>query len=212
MMLLITQGSQAIQLIREMYSIGYRPSDLFVITTDERENESFKEFLSYYEIEYLIANSKNFNDQLSKLNPEFVISFSNPFIVSKENLLNAKYINFHPGILPYYKGSLSTVYSLINNEKYVGGTWHWMDEKVDCGPIIDKFKIEIDSSDTAFTLHHKIFKIAIDKLESILIKARSGFGIEQETDGKFYYNQFPDISNLSTDLQKRINYFPPKFT
>jgi methionyl-tRNA formyltransferase len=213
--LIITQGSQAIQLIRELYSLNINPHQIFVITVTDKFNLSFLEFLNYYNINYKITNLAEFNNDLSKKvdNKDLVISFSNPFIIKKEHLSKTTFINFHPGLLPKYRGSLSTVYSLINNEINVGGTWHYMIDKVDCGNIITKFSIKIEDSDTAFSLNHKIFKNSINLLGKVLKKLNKNYkGYQQNIEkGKFYFNIFPDISNLNIELQKKINYFPPKF-
>ena len=101
---------------------------------------------------------------------------------------------------------------MINNEKHVGGTWHYMTDKIDSGNVLHKFKIKIKEHDTAFSLNHKIFNKSIECLEQVLnmVKTKDK-GKPQTSKGKFYYNKFPDISKLNTDLQKRINYFPPNF-
>ncbi len=59
--LLIGQGSQSIQLVRELFSLGYRPDGIDVITIDDRKNLSFIEFLDYYEINKKYALADNFN-------------------------------------------------------------------------------------------------------------------------------------------------------
>ena len=97
-----------------------------VITVDEKSNLSFIEFLTYYELKYVICNKNNFIDEsysiIDNFSPKIVISFSNPFILSDKILsTKTKFINFHPGILPNYKGNLSTIHSMINKEKFVGG-------------------------------------------------------------------------------------------
>ena len=201
---LITQGSQAISLIRTLFSLGFKPNQISVFTTDEKRNKCFTEFLDYYKINYL-QKIPNVIDK------GLVISYSNSHKINIES--NATFINFHPGRLPYYKGSLSTIHSMINNEKYVGGTWHYMSNKIDHGNILYKFKIKIQNQDTAFSLNHKIFNESINCLYIVLNKIQSkDIGEVQKNEGKFYYNKFPDLSGLDKDLQKRINYFPPYYT
>lgn len=214
--LIIGQGSQTIQLIRELFSLGITPNNLTTITVSGDFNLSYIEFLNYYKIGYVICNFDNFKKQthsiITDFSPDIVISFSNPFIIPKEILfLKTKFVNFHPGILPNYKGSLSTVYSLINGERFVGGTWHYIDENVDTGNIIKVIKIASKNSNV-FTLNHKIFSLGIHCLGDIIEKVNNNYtGIPQKKRGKFYSNKFPDISKLDTELQKRILYFPPKF-
>ena len=42
---LITQGSQAISLVRTLFSLGYKPNQMLVFTDNEEKNNCFKEFL-----------------------------------------------------------------------------------------------------------------------------------------------------------------------
>lgn len=224
--LLITQGSQGIQLIREFYSLGIRPEDLTILTLNETgrnvinydfSNLSFLRFIQYYKIKFEFVSKLTFDDILNKhasLN-DVVISFSNPFIIKKDVLKKSTFINFHPGILPNYRGSLSTVWSMLNDESYVGGTWHYIEERVDTGNILSKHKIPITSTSTAFSLNHKIFSKGISEIGDVLEKVNNNDkGIKQEGKSKFYYNQFPSLSNESKfdeDLKRRVNYFPPSF-
>ena len=152
-LLIIGQGSQTIQLIRELYSLEYTPDQINVITINEKPNLNFLEFVKYYNLSYSIANKVNFDSIIDNLiknkTIDLVISFSNPFIINSKTLSTSPvFINFHPGILPNYKGSLSTVYSLINKEKYVGGTWHYISDKVDCGNILNVIKVSTTKNST----------------------------------------------------------------
>jgi methionyl-tRNA formyltransferase len=202
---LITQGSQAISLVRTLFSLGYKPDQILVFTDKDEKNNCFREFLTYYNIvHYLKINMSLIKDN------DLVISYSNLHKIKVNN--KATFINFHPGLLPKYKGSLSTVHSLINGEKKVGGTWHYMTNKIDCGNILYKFKIKIKKKDTAFSLNHKIFNKSLNCLKKVLNKVKlNNKGKVQKPKGKFYYNKFPDVSKLDNFLQKRITYFPPKF-
>lgn len=203
---LITQGSQAISLIRTLFSLGYKPNQMLVFTDKDEKNNCFREFLTYYNIvHYLKINMSLIKDG------DLVISYSNLHKIKVNS--KATFINFHPGLLPKYKGSLSTVHSLINSEKKVGGTWHYMTNKIDCGNILHLFKIKIKKKDTAFSLNHKIFNKSLNCLKKVLNKVKlNNKGKVQKPKGKFYHNKFPDVSKLDNFLQKRITYFPPKFT
>jgi methionyl-tRNA formyltransferase len=214
--IIIGQGSQTIQLVRELFSLEITPDNLKVITVNGDFNSCYIEFLSYYKIDYEICDKDNFKTQthslITNFSPDIVISFSNPFIIPEEILLlNTKFINFHPGILPKYKGNLSTVYSLVNNEPFVGGTWHYIDKGIDTGNIIKVIKTPSKNLNV-FTLNHKIFSLGIHCLDKIIEKVKNNYdGVTQKKRGIFYSNKFPDISELDVDLQNRISYFPPKF-
>lgn len=215
--LLICQGSQSIQLIRELFSIGYNPDQIDVITLNQDSNKSFKYFLDYYKISTSIASFKTIEKVFKKqfLKKYYlVVSFSNPFIIKGKILNKSKFINFHPGWLPNYRGSLSTVHSLINKEKFVGGSWHYLTKDVDKGNIILRNKIFINKNDTAFSLNHKIFSKGISCLKKVIKRIDQEYpGIKQNPDnGNFYYNKFPSLENISDkELIYKINYFPPNF-
>ena len=202
----ITQGSQGIQLIRKLFELGYKPEQILVFTDGEVKNQCFIEFIIYYKIEF----SFKINYQLIKDNA-LIISYSNSHKINTNQ--NFTFINFHPGLLPKYRGSLSTVHSMVNNEKVVGGTWHYMTDKIDHGNILNQFTINIKKDDTAFSLNHKIFNKSINHLSEVLHLVEIGNKgyIQNYNEGKFYYNKFPNITRLSTELQEKINYFPPKF-
>tara|TARA_Y100000385_G_scaffold216373_1_gene225331 strand:+ start:1200 stop:1823 length:624 start_codon:yes stop_codon:yes gene_type:complete len=203
-LVLITQGSQAISLIRMLFSLGYKPNQILVFTIKDKKNNCLQHFLDYYNIE----TKFKLNMSLVKDNA-LVISYSNVFKIDVN--YNAVFINFHPGLLPNYKGSLSTVYSLINGEQTVGGTWHYMTDKIDCGNILHQFEISVQDNDTSFSLNHKIFNESLNCLKIVLELVNLKVLGKKHKGGNFYYNKFPDISNLDVSLQEKIKYFPPNF-
>lgn len=210
--LLISQGSQAIQLIRELFALEIKPHEITVITFEIEANNSFIEFLNYYKIEKAIVNKDSFDKELKNRVElhELVISFSNPFIIKKDILDKSIFVNFHPGLLPKYRGSFSTVWSMINKEKIVGGTWHYIKKKVDTGNILLFTTVYVESTSTAFSLNHQIFSKGIQLTGQVLnLVKEKNTGTKQTGLANFYQNKFPDISSLDTELQKRIYYFPP---
>lgn len=76
-------------------------------------------------------------------------------ILSKEFVNSKSCFNFHPGILPKYRGAGTFSWVLINKEKECGITLYKMDALIDHGPIIDIRKFPITEKDTAYTLFRK---------------------------------------------------------
>ena len=73
--------------------------------------------------------------------------------ILKENYLKGKRsYNFHPGILPEYRGAGTFSWSIINNDKEVGITLHEIDSRIDGGNIINIEKFPCTKKDTAYTL------------------------------------------------------------
>ena len=63
--------------------------------------------------------------------------------------------NFHPGILPQYRGAGAFSWCILNGDDYCGVTLHELDVDIDTGPIIDTFVIVIEQDDTAESLFRK---------------------------------------------------------
>lgn len=79
-----------------------------------------------------------------------------------------KIINIHPALLPAFKGTHGIKDALEYGVKVTGPTVHFVDEKLDNGPIILQKAIEVKDEDTEETLlervhaeEHKIYPQAI---------------------------------------------------
>ena len=81
------------------------------------------------------------------ISPFFVKSFSN------------KILNIHPAILPAFKGTRSISRAFKYGCKVTGVTVHFIDEKVDHGPIILQETVEIKKGMSREKLEKKIHKL-----------------------------------------------------
>ncbi len=81
------------------------------------------------------------------ISPYFVKSFKN------------KILNIHPALLPCFKGATAIKDAYEYGCKVTGVTVHFVDEKVDHGPIILQEPLKIDSGLTLSKLEEKIHKI-----------------------------------------------------
>jgi methionyl-tRNA formyltransferase len=63
--------------------------------------------------------------------------------------------NFHPAVLPEYRGIGAYTWVILNGEKESGVTLHLMDGEIDHGPIIDIQRFPITDTDTAGTVYAK---------------------------------------------------------
>jgi phosphoribosylglycinamide formyltransferase-1 len=70
-----------------------------------------------------------------------------------------KILNIHPALLPSFKGTQAIKDALDYGVRVTGVTVHFVDEKVDHGPIILQQAIEIKDSDTEESLAHRIHEI-----------------------------------------------------
>lgn len=81
-------------------------------------------------------------------------------ILPKEYLAHLKgAYNFHPGILPEYRGAATFSWAIINGEKEVGVTLHKIDEGIDTGDIlaIRRFPIRDTAEETFRVFEEEVF-------------------------------------------------------
>ena len=80
-------------------------------------------------------------------------------------------INIHPALLPAFPGAHAVRETLADGVSVTGATVHFVDEKVDHGPIIYQEAVPVLSDDDEATLHariqeveHRIYPQVIDAL------------------------------------------------
>ena len=106
--------------------------------------------------------------QKSPDEPEFLQAFSTfapdiAFVCGFDKLIPPQlralprlgFINFHPSVLPDYRGGNAYFYMIANGETTAGVTAHFMDEHFDTGDIIYQERFELGTQETMGTLANK---------------------------------------------------------
>lgn len=150
----------------------------------------------------LFCEKENIKCTFSKINinnlpfkPDMICSIYYRYIIDKKiiNYCNGKIFNLHPSILPKYRGCNSLTWAMINGEKQVGFTYHYLREKVDGGNIILQKIIEIEEFDTQQTLYDRIMfesmKYFVDVIK-LLDKGYKG-NPQSISEDKFYKRGCP---------------------
>ena len=218
--LLATQSSQGLVAIRELFAGGIAPGNIHVALCAKDGNDSLLDFITYNKISFSFHESGiEFKDWLMSLEKShdvlLSISWKFRFCLEVIEYFSGKAINFHPGILPNYRGCFSTPWSIINDEKYVGFTYHYISENFDEGNILYQDKIEIRPKDTAHSLNYRLFQLGLSKLIDV-IGLIGQEGHSQVEGGDYYPNRLPfggvldeKWSNRQKNLFMRAMYFPP---
>lgn len=222
--ILATQGSQGVVALRELFALGYKPDDISVVicNADPRHNEPLISFLQFNDMKIQIASAGlDLDSHILKLNITsfLLLSISWKFLISEAliNKCNGSAINFHPGLLPQYRGCFSTSWSIINGESVVGYTYHLINQRFDEGPILFQEEIEILEFDTAHSLNYRIMQRGLSRLGEVIKSFQSGSKSHpQDQKGKYYPNQLPYKGEIdsSWDIATRNRfiraiYFPP---
>ena len=141
---------------------------------------------------YRDVNSKEVITEIKKIKPDLIISALFSQILKKEIISIPRFgvINIHPAFLPDYKGVSPIFWSLLNREKNVGVTVHYIDEGIDTGKIIYREKIKIDPSDTEDSLFYKCIKRGSVLLVSAVTDIKKG-RVKTISNPKGKYHSFP---------------------
>ncbi len=94
----------------------------------------------------------------------------------KSVLLNRyadRMVNMHLGLSPYYRGTATNFYPLLNEEpEYVGATIHLLDTGIDTGPILRHARPAITADDGPHTIGCKAIASGIEAMIAVLADLR----------------------------------------
>jgi len=93
-----------------------------------------------------------------------VLAFVTDF-VPKEMIALSTFggINYHPSLLPKYRGGSAINWAIIKGETETGVTIHQIDDGVDTGPIVLQQKVAIAPDDTVKTLYfQKLYPLGVE--------------------------------------------------
>ncbi|WP_367888804.1 formyltransferase family protein [Desulfoluna spongiiphila] len=147
---------------------------------------------SYFKInriKTLYIEDINSNSFLKKIKPDdygIITGFNQIF---KKNAINhfKALVNFHPSLLPLYRGPIPSYWCIKNVEKFTGFSLHEVSETIDCGTIIYQDIVEINSIKDPSKLDLKIARSASKVLLMYLDHLCKGTPLNPRTINAFNY-------------------------
>jgi len=107
-------------------------------------------------------------------------------------------VNLHLGLSPYYRGTATNFYPLLNEEpEYVGATIHLIDAGIDSGPILRHARPEIVADDAPHTIGCKAILAGIEAMVEVLDGWERGL-----------VDPVPQWKPANSKLYLRKNYHP----
>ena len=121
-------------------------------------------------------NSKEYIENVKKLNPDIIVSFSAPQVIKPELLSIPRHgiINVHGAILPHYRGLLPSFWYLFNDEQLGGATVHYMSADIDDGDICEQGTVDISDCKSMFQLMKKTKTLGGELMVKTIMKATEG--------------------------------------
>jgi hypothetical protein len=104
------------------------------------------------------VNSPAVFEDIQGLAPDLVVAYGPSLI--RDPLLSAyagRFLNVHLGLSPYYRGSGTNFWPLVNGEpEYVGATFMHLDAGVDTGPILHQLRARVFPGDTPHQIGNRL--------------------------------------------------------
>ncbi|MBN1941097.1 MAG: hypothetical protein JW772_02855 [Candidatus Diapherotrites archaeon] len=153
-------------------------------------------------------NSSETLELLKKENPKFITTYSTAII--KPRMISAfpkRWINLHAGLSPYYRGSGTNLYPILNKEpEYIGMTVHYLDAGIDTGEIILQGRPEFSEKDNSHTIGCKTTVVGADLMIRV-IKRMLAEGTcpsvkQDKSRGKLYLKK--DFSEEAVDNIRKL--------
>lgn len=109
---------------------------------------------------------------------DLVVCKAYPYTLTKDQLAHPRIgcINIHSSLLPKYRGRHPIVWAMIQQEKEIGVTIHWMSEGIDEGDIIRQVITPLSINDT-----YPLVKARLDYIGEVLL----GVVLEEFASGRF---------------------------
>ncbi len=192
-------------------------NEVFVFTHPSKDQDvDLIEYCESLNIKYSIDN---INNSILPFEPDLIFSAYYKYIINEEIIkkVNGNIFNVHPSLLPDYKGCSSLTWAMINGEKEVGFTYHYIDSSIDTGNIILQKKIDIYEWDSQETLYLRVMFEASKYLNEVVDLVLSNYeGLAQPKGGRYFERGCPHEGQINENWSqskvkrfiKAMNYSP----
>ena len=127
-------------------------------------------------IQPVSVKDNNFIHWLKGQHPDFIVVVAFGQILPPK-ILRAPHhgcINLHASLLPAYRGAAPINWALINGEEITGVTTILMNEWIDTGDILLKKETEIEKTDDALSLSHRLSTLGAKLLLETISQLKKG--------------------------------------
>ncbi|WP_374174037.1 methionyl-tRNA formyltransferase [Flavobacterium tructae] len=165
------------------------------------------------------VNSEKSVATISRFEPDYIIVSSFDQIVKNPviNIPKLGIVNFHPSLLPKYRGPNPISWVLINGEELTGLTIHKLTKGIDSGDILYQKKLIVDKDDNLGKLYQKLSALA-ESMSQVLVKditsAELPDGMPQKEENMSYYAKsdtfrYVDINQSKENILNKVKAFQP---
>ena len=186
-------------------AIGIGKSSNRIMDALEQEAEENKLGFQSFPSKKSMEKMRNWIDTIQ---PDYIFCISFPFLLPESVLSYGtdKFINFHPGPLPQYRGAMPIFEVLKNQEKETAICTHFMNDKFDEGNIIFNDPMPIQEGDTygqlAVKLSDRMAQVALNMAN--MLQFATHIPNHPQDESAAYYYEKPVLTDTYINW-KRMN-------
>lgn len=137
--------------------------DLYTANTPDNSNAVF--------IESGSINNQEYVDEIAGLNPDLIIVYGSSILNAPLlALFERRILNVHLGLSPYYRGSATNYWPLVDDlPECVGATFMYIDEGIDTGEIIHQVRPGVNFYDTPSSIGNRLIKQMTEVYSRLII-------------------------------------------
>lgn len=149
-------------------------------------------------------NNEKYYKEITELRPDLLVAYGCSII--KDPLLSeyeGRFLNVHLGLSPYYRGTGTNFWPLVNEEpEYVGVTFMHLDTGVDTGKIIHQDRARVKWGDTPHQIGNRLIADMIEPCRRIITRFEKLKEVQQPEapETKKYYTS----SDYSSEATKKL--------
>jgi methionyl-tRNA formyltransferase len=115
----------------------------------------------------------SFAETVRKLDVDLLVNVHSLFVLGSDIVCAPRIgsFNLHPGPLPEYAGLNAPSWAIYNGEETHAVTVHWMDVRIDSGPVAYSASFAVDGTDTGLSLTAKCVRNGVPLLLQLVADA-----------------------------------------
>jgi methionyl-tRNA formyltransferase len=151
------------------------------------------------------VNSEEFLAHLREKDVSFIVSISGTQLYRKKLRQQTKHgiVNCHGALLPKYRGLMPSFWTLANGESEGGTSVHFVDAKLDNGPIVVQKKYRIHPHDTLEEVMARSKDLAAEAIIECVRLVEAG-------DPPLMPNPEPEMTHFSMPTRQDVQRFLQK--
>ncbi|MGH2667361.1 methionyl-tRNA formyltransferase [Flavobacterium sp.] len=176
--------------------IGIGKGSTMIVDALEKESEESQIAFKSFQNKSSLQEMRLWVDEVQ---PDFIFSLSFPFLIPEEVLSygKEKFINFHPGPLPQFRGPMPIFEVLKQQKKQTAISVHFMNTEFDQGNIIFNDPVLIDESETygqlAVKLSDRLAQVSLNMAN--MVQFASIIPNSPQDNSLAYYFEKPQLSD-----------------